>query len=147
MATWIFQANPVNYDVRGAIRALPQIPWRATRYADAIHQGDRVYLWESGPSGGIVAVAEVIERARRRQPDPAEGRFIRDPRRLSGNPPMVLLRILSVVDPSITRAELRARPGLATLSILRFFQATNFPVSLPEARELERMLSDRQGEP
>jgi hypothetical protein len=147
VATWIFQGNPSYYDVRGAIRSLPQLQWRATRYADKIRERDRVYLWESGDDGGIVAVTTVIDRPRIRRANPDEERFTRDPRQLPGDPPKAILLIRSLVCTPLTREELRAVPQLSRLSILRYGQATNFPVTVHEATVIDQLLANRHRAP
>src|SRR5262249_15041457 len=77
---WIFQANPDTYDVRTAVRELRQETWTVTAHRDEIVPGDRVYLWEAGPKGGIVAAAEVLDRPSIRPLPEAGRRFVKDPR-------------------------------------------------------------------
>ena len=58
---WIFQGNPEYFDSRAAVKSLEQISWLANQHATAMGKGDRVYLWESGPSAGVIAVAEILD--------------------------------------------------------------------------------------
>ena len=61
MPSWIFQGNPKIYDLTAAVRALKEETWLVQQHRAEIRVGDRVYLWESGPEAGIVAVAEVLD--------------------------------------------------------------------------------------
>ncbi len=68
--TWIFQASPQLSDVKGALRSVQQPVCLVQQFGKTIKPGDRVYLWECGPRGGIIGLAEVAE-APRIQPEPA----------------------------------------------------------------------------
>ncbi len=146
-STWIFQANPDIYDVRAAVEVLRDTDWLAQQHKERIQPGDRVYLWESGDCGGIVAVAEISEAVRVRPRSADDAPFTKVADKLQGDLPRAGLRIHKVVDPILTRAELRAEPLLANLSILKFSQGTNFPVTLPEAQVIERLLAGRLRDP
>jgi energy-coupling factor transporter ATP-binding protein EcfA2 len=139
-AAWIFQANPEIYDVRAAIHTLPEIMWLALQHKDEILPGNRVYLWESGPTGGIVGVAEVLDPVSAREEPTREAPFVRDSQKLSGPQPRVNLRMRRIVDPILPRGKIQAHPKLANLSILRQAQGTNFPVTSEEDEVLSGML-------
>ena len=58
--TWIFQANPKRYDIEGLFKERPtDISWRANQFVDEIADGDRVYMWQSGPRARVIALATV----------------------------------------------------------------------------------------
>ena len=67
--TWIFQASSEFSDVRSAVRTLREHTWLVQQHKEQIKSGDRVYMWESGPRGGIIGLAEVSEPPRI-QPEP-----------------------------------------------------------------------------
>jgi MoxR-like ATPase len=141
---WIFQANPDYFDVRSAVRKLREDTWLVTAHAEEIGVGDRVYLWESGPVGGIVATAEILDRVASR-PEPAEVLpFIKEPKKFEGERPRVRLRILQALDPIVTREEIASHVELSKLSIIQQPQGTNFPVSREEAEVLEDLVQTRQ---
>lgn len=140
---WIFQGNPNIYDVRAAVTALQEDTWLVLQHRDEIEPGDRVYIWESGPEGGIVAIAEVIDRATEREEGAESAPFIRDFEKLGGTQPRVRLRILEALDPVVKRADISSNPELANLSILRQSQGTNFPVTKREAEVIEDLLTGR----
>ena len=139
--TWIFQANPDDYDLGGAVLKLRTIPWRVTRYKNKITSGDRVYLWESGRKAGIVALAKAgpVNTGPMPQPDVS---FQRQPEK-SGQDAWTPLQVLGIVDPVLQRDEVASHPELANLLILRMSQGTNFAVEEKEAQVLESLLKGR----
>lgn len=141
--TWIFQANPEIYDVRGAVRKLPEFAWRVTRHKEDIASGHRVYLWESGPEGGIVALAEVISPVNAGPMPHEDISFERQPEKSEPDRPWVRLRVMGIVEPALGRAEIASRSELSNLRILRQPQGTNFAVEKREAEVLEDLLRGR----
>jgi hypothetical protein len=94
-------------------------------------------VWESGPRGGIIGLAEVSEPPRI-QPEPKEQLlFIRNSEKFAGDRLRVKIRLLKLIEPAIQRTYLSSRAELATLSILRHPRATNFRVTREEAKALE----------
>jgi len=135
--TWIFKASSEFSDVRSAIRTLREHPWLVQQHKEQIKLGDRVYLWESGPRGGIIGLAEVSEPPRI-QPEPKEQLpFIRKSEKFRGDRLRVKIRLLKLIEPAIQRTYLSSRAEFATLSILRRPRATNFRVTREEAKALE----------
>jgi MoxR-like ATPase len=137
---WIFQSNPTNYRLRDAVRELKEDTWLVTAHAEDIDAGQRVYIWESGPQGGIVAVVETVDRPSPRPESERGRRFMVDPTKFAGVRPRVLLRFLQVVDPILSRERILSHPELANMSIFHQPQGTNFPVSPEEAEVLENLL-------
>jgi MoxR-like ATPase len=140
---WIFQANPNIYDVRGAVRKLSKLTWTVTRHRDDIHPGDRVYLWESGSEGGIVAMGEVLADLQGGPTLEEEAPFVKQPDKLEPETPRVQLGIRGVVEPILGRAEIASRSELSNLRILRQPQGTNFAVEKREAEVLDDLLKGR----
>ena len=58
--SWVFQANPRFFNLPGALQEISEFTWTTRQYRGDIKAGDKTYLWESGPAGGILATA-VIE--------------------------------------------------------------------------------------
>ena len=52
--TWIFQGNPQIYDVSVAIKSLDKFHWSVRQHKADIKIGDLVYIWVSGPDGGLL---------------------------------------------------------------------------------------------
>jgi len=135
--TWIFKASSEFSDVRSAVRTLRELTWLVQQHKEQIKLGDRVYLWESGPRGGIIGLAEVSEPPRI-QPEPKEQLlFIRNSEKFRGDRLRVKIRLLKLIEPAIQRTYLSSRAEFATLSILRRPRATNFRVTREEAKALE----------
>lgn len=135
--TWIFQASSEFSDVRSAVRTLREHTWLVQQHKEQIKSGDRVYVWESGPRGGIIGLAEVSEPPRI-QPEPKEQLlFIRNSEKFRGDRLRVKIRLLKLIEPAIQRTYLSSRAEFATLSILRRPRATNFRVTREEAKALE----------
>lgn len=141
---WIFQANPGLYDVRAAVRKLHEIAWTVSKHKEEITQGDRVYLWESGPHGGIIAVAAVVAPV---SPGPMPNDDIsfrrNKPDKIDVDTPWVQLRIVGVIEPVLERAQIASDPQLSNLRILRQPQGTNFMVEKHEREVLEKLLTGR----
>jgi hypothetical protein len=53
LSTWIFQSNPEFYDIEGAAKALPIQTWLVNQYKTEIHNGDNVFLWQTGKDAGV----------------------------------------------------------------------------------------------
>jgi EVE domain len=138
-ATWIFQANWKFSDV-SALRSLSEPVYLVRQFKQQIKRGDRVYLWECGRRGGIIALAEVLEAPRIQAEPLAQLRFIRDSARFAGDQLRVKLRLLKVIAPVIHRKYLLSRPELAKLSILRCPRGTNFRVTREQAEVLDKVV-------
>lgn len=141
--SWIFQANPNLYDVKGAVNELTEINWTTRQHASRIHVGDLVYLWESGPSAGIVGTARVASEPGLMPDYVAELRFTHRPDAFEKPEPRVRLSVLATVEPPLLRTELLANPLLSSMSILKGAQGTNFALTEGEAGELARLLDGR----
>lgn len=57
---WVFQGNPDQFDVDGYIRNRQELLWSVRQHKDQILVGDRVLLWRSGATGGVIADCSVI---------------------------------------------------------------------------------------
>lgn len=137
---WLFQSNPVLYDLRGALRTLKEQVWSLSRYAKEVRAGDRVYLWEAGRDGGIAGVAEIAEPARL-QAEPLEQHpFARAPEAFAGDRIRTRLRVINVIDPVIPRQVIVSSPELTGLGVLRCSRGTNFRLSLDQWQALNSLI-------
>ena len=137
---WLFQSSPVLYDLRGAMRLLPEQVWSVSKYAKQIKAGDRVYLWEAGRHGGILGVAEVTEAARVQPEPPEQLPFAKDPDAFARDRPRARLKILRVLEPLIPRATILSDPELKGLGVLRCARGTNFPLSLDQWQAINSLI-------
>ncbi|MDQ2995746.1 MAG: EVE domain-containing protein, partial [Chloroflexota bacterium] len=146
-SAWIFQSNPKQYDLPGALAAFDQISWLVRQNDTNIKAGDTVYLWESGDNAGIVAVALTLAEPRDLPPDQLDRQFYRDGRKLDAVQPRVPLQIELVLPQRITRDELLAEPTLKNMAILQQPRGTNFKVSDAEATTLASMIEKYMSAP
>ena len=137
--TWIFQANPSCYDLRGAVNALDEIDFRVVQHKDQIRPGHRVYLYECGDSPGVDAIATVLTMPMPCGENPAERPFCLDKSLAAGADLAVRLRIDRALTPPLARAQIEAVPALHQLSVLRYGQLSNYPVTSEEAEALDRL--------
>nr|MBA3533071.1 EVE domain-containing protein [Ardenticatenales bacterium] len=147
---WVFQANPEQFDLAGAVQALEQLHWTTRQHVAEIHAGDIVYLWEAGPEAGIVAVAHVLTDPAP-LPDTASRAFWQNPSEADEVEARVALQIDLLLPERLTRDELRADPALQNMLILRQQRGANFPLTAEEAATLEalieELLNDKLEEP
>src|SRR5439155_3326680 len=91
--TWIFQANPEYFDIDGALSELDELSWLVNQHANAIHEGDQVFLWRSGAQGGVVAVGTVLTDSQELEFIPEEKEFNRDAEKFEGPRTRVRIKI------------------------------------------------------
>ena len=143
--TWIFQASPKFSGVKGALRSIEGPVCLVRQFSKEIKPGDRVYLWECGPGGGIIGVAEVSEAPRIQVEPPEQLPFIRESEKFAGDRLRVKLQILKRISPVISREYLLSRPELTSLTIFRAPRGTNFRVSRDQAAVLQKVVEQFTG--
>lgn len=137
---WIFQANPKYYDILRAVAQEDIITWGVKQSKNRIKAGHRVYIWMSGSEGGIVAAGIILE-------DPVEKKPVKTSYDVTEeiNTSSYLgvdIKIeQKLTENIITRALLQQESTTKNLEILRFANATNFPVSMKEQATIERMIA------
>ena len=141
--TWIFQSNPKFFDLIKALTELPEFTWLVKRHGDAMHIGDTVYLWESGPEAGIAAVGTIKTAPKSELEAEASKKFSKGENKFDGEQLRVWLTIDRVLPDRITRTALLKHPQLRSLTILSAPEGTNFPVSPEEAEALKILLDGR----
>jgi len=65
---WILSVSPEMYDLPGAVRNLDKLPWHIGTNDRQIKKTDRIFLFLSGLSGGIVAAGKVISGPEEMEP-------------------------------------------------------------------------------
>lgn len=136
MAYWIFQANPKKYRLVDALTQLDDIHWQVNQHVSEIHPGDGVLIWKAGDNAGVYAVGEVQSEPSMTEALDAHWEVAQDQENTA-----VRLRVRvhithRLMDGPVLRNTLLEDPLLEGLSILRFTQGTNFPVSLEEWNRL-----------
>ena len=139
--TWIFQANPDQFDIDGALEKLSELSWLVNQHRSSIKSGDSVLLWRSGVGAGIVALATVLDNPSERLELEAETEFDREPSKFSGARLRVRLHIDKRISPPIPRTLIAAEPRLKNMRIITAPQGTNFPVTPEEAETLMDLIN------
>jgi 5-methylcytosine-specific restriction enzyme B len=137
---WIFYSSPRHLDLAAALQALSEMTWTVSQHADEIHAGDRVYLWESGTTPGIVAVAEVIEATSAREEAAATRRFWRAPAEHAEVAPRVRLRIAQVLPAKLARAAIVRDPRLADLALVKTPRGASVALTDDQQQALDELM-------
>ena len=134
--SWIFQANPVRYDIDRALQELEVINWRVPRYASEIMPGDRVAIWRSGKEAGIIGVAQVTDWPRESNIPEIEHSFTH------GAQPDTTTRVMVRVFPCqlVTKEEVAAIPEFRGHQIIRAPMGTVFPLEDSQWTALEGLV-------
>ena len=133
MAYSIFQASPEYYQLTEGLAELGDDDWvwEINQHKTEIHPGDEVVVWKSGQDAGIYALARVMS-------EPAIATDTLDPYwsdKQRGDAPRLRVKLhitQRFLDRPLLRSNLLGDPRLEKLSILRFAQGTNFPVTESE---------------
>ena len=126
---WLFQANPKIFDIRQALKDLHELTWTINQSQKQFRAAQTGYIWESGPSGGIIAHGTLLSDPEDMDADPREEQYSVDQTKLRGRRPRVRLRIDRVLEEPISRQSLLEHPTLKSLGILHFANATNYVLS------------------
>lgn len=144
MADWIFQGNPDRFDVDAYLSTHRYIYWTVAQHQGQVQRGDRVFVWRA--AGSRNAVAGIVGLGTIAEPAAPKGE-VQFPQHL-GDPlwkgqtdqagEMKAGIALSEfrLTPSagmITRQDIVLHPVLCRLTILRFAQGSNFPITSDHA--------------
>jgi len=143
---WIFQANPNRYDILNALSdpELKKQCWQINQHKSEIKKGDIALIWMSGKESGIYAVTEVISDPENLADFPAEEKYwVSDEDRGKKRLKVIIELKTNLVNNPVFRSELKDFLGLKGLSILNFFQGTNFPVKDAEWKIIKSKIQER----
>jgi predicted RNA-binding protein with PUA-like domain len=140
---WIFQANPARFDILAALSnpVLVNQVWLVNQYKNQIQCGDIALIWIAGKKAGIYAIAEITS-------DPVfmvesseeEKYWVREIDKKQSRLRVNVKIVKRIIDSPLLRKELKVTAGLTQLSILRFSQRSNFPVSQNEWEIIKRII-------
>lgn len=137
---WIFQANPKQFDLAQDLNTASPGDldwWNASQRRAWMRPGDVVLLWASGKRAGVYAVAVLMS-------GPSEHARDLDPEEPPKPYELVAWRVeyqyIAIFASELARSTLVAHDDLASLSILRSAQGTNFPVAAELWPALRAML-------
>lgn len=142
-SVWIFQGNPERYDILNALSDKEignTIHWTVNQHKQKIKKGQIALIWMSGKESGIYAIARIETDPMQLSESPAERKYW-----LGNEENEVALRVkLSIIrrliNNPIKKSKLLLIPELSTLSILKHFQGTNFPVKDKEWKILNQLV-------
>lgn len=143
---WIFQANPNRYDIFNALSdpELDKQCWQINQHKHKIKKGDIALIWMSGKEAGVYAVAEVVSDPLIMADFPAEEKYwISEGDRGKKRLKVIISIKQNLVNSPVFRYELKNIEELKKLSILRFFQGTNFPVSMDEWQIIRKKIEEK----
>lgn len=146
---WIFQANPLRYNIYDAIKDanLDNKHWLVNQCKDFIRKGDTCLIWMSGKNAGIYAVGEVLTDPEYSMDSDNETDYWQ----YEGDKNKRRLRVkftykTKIADTPVLRSEIMKIPELKQLSILRQAQGTNFPVTSEEWLVISKLIEQKDSQ-
>ena len=134
---WIFQGNPDKFDVDGYITGRQEILWSVRQHKDHIFAGDKVLVWRSGATGGVIADCSVLA--------PPSEEILEDAPELWKDKPDIqtgeMRCRLSVEDSFVAAPIARAaiKKILPELSIVIAPQGTNFEITQADYEKIMKL--------
>ena len=148
ITTWIFQANPKEYDILNALsdeKLENKIHWYVGQHKNRIKKGHVALIWMSGKESGIYAVAQIMSDPLETEEDEAEKPYWLSTEKDTTSTLRVKLKIVkTMINNPVFRHEVKAEKSLKYLSILRFAQGTNFPVTDDEWAVISGLITSRE---
>lgn len=139
---WVFQANPLYYDLKSAIMSLDELIWQINQSQKQIHAGDTVYLWMSGSNAGILAAGTILTEPTEMPMAEKEQAFVKSTDKFEKLKTRVQIRVEHVLKTPLLRSELLKHPILKEMGVIKFPNATNFRLTSEEANELEKIVGN-----
>jgi hypothetical protein len=142
---WLFQANPRRYDILNALadeELNNEIHWSVNQHKNEIKKGHLGMIWLSGNEAGIYVITEILtDPAMLKEPD-CEKQYWTDNEDKDDNKLRVKMKIINnLLHNPIPKETIKKIKGLENLSILRYYQGTNFPVKLDEWHEISKLIN------
>lgn len=134
---WIFQANPQRFDILNALadNRLDEDVWLVNQRKNETKNGDIGLIWMSGKEAGIYAIVDIVSDPEFLIDSPISSQYWISEEDKQQSKLRVKYRYkLKFPDRPIYKQELKNIHELSHLSILNYFQGTNFPVSDEEWR-------------
>lgn len=151
MAFWIFQTNErKSFWLTDALAVIGQHANKMTadvrQHVHEVHPGDTVYMWTTGPTGGIVAVAKVLTEPSAVEEEQWEFAFHVSPNPPNRVYPHVRLEVVTIFPRPIARKVVKATPDLKSMHILRFARQTNYRLTADEVRAIKGLIEAKAWE-
>jgi predicted RNA-binding protein with PUA-like domain len=116
--SWVFQANPKIYNLKGVLVKGYELNWRVNRYHKDICIGDKGYLWQSGKDAGIYAITEVLTEPAIMEKNKFEQDSGYDPEKIKKQALRVRIRINHVLKKTIFKRVLKDHDTLANMTVI-----------------------------
>lgn len=142
-SVWIFQANPQRYDIISALTDKEignSVHWTVNQHRNRIKKGHLALIWMSGNESGIYALGRIESDPMMLPEYPQEKKYWIENEELEMAIRVKLTILRRFINNPILKQKLRMIPELASLSILRQFQGTNFPVRENEWNIINQLL-------
>ena len=140
--SWIFQANPKYYDIEAALNVLKEMHWSVRRHKDSIRPGDTVFIWQSGPEASILGFGTVTSEPKKMPDDQGSKQFVLSQKTFKDMELRVTVQIDKVLSNPIPKEVLINHPVLASLTILKSPQGTNFALTAEQADAIMKLIKD-----
>jgi predicted RNA-binding protein with PUA-like domain len=143
---WIFQANPQRFDILNALNdeKINEDVWLVNQHKKEIRQGDIGLIWMSGKEAGIYAVVDIISNPEFLMDSPDSSKYwVSDEDKQQTKLRIKYKFKIKFPDKPIYKQELKNIPELSHLSILNFFQGTNFPVTDEEWKIISAIIEKK----
>ncbi len=132
IGVWLFQANPERYDIISALsdKNLEKQCFLVNQYKDEIKKNHIALIWMSGKDAGIYAITEIISDPEIRNDFPQEEQYWSDEKDKEKNLLRVVVEIKqNLIKNPLLKKEMKEVKELENLSIFKFSQGTNFPIT------------------
>lgn len=140
--SWLFQYNPAKNDIERSISERSEMTWVVNQSKNEIKSGHKVYIWESGALGGIIAAGTILSDPKLMPEDPGMAQFMKAGYKFVGDNMRVRLRIeRNLLANRIGRSQIKADSELKQLMVLKFANATNYALSEAQVRAIEALVS------
>ena len=143
---WIFQTNPQKYDIINALadERIKEDVWQVNQHKDEIRKGDMGLIWMSGKEAGIYAVIDIISDPEFLVESQISAQYwTGEADKLQHKLRVKYIYKLKLINSPVYKQQLKNIPELSNLSILRFFQGTNFPVTDKEWLIISKMIETK----
>ncbi|TKJ38448.1 hypothetical protein CEE37_13095 [candidate division LCP-89 bacterium B3_LCP] len=143
ISAWIFQGNPQRYDILNALSDAEignNIHWLVNQHRKKIKKGHIGLIWMSGADAGIYALTRIESDPSFKAEFPAEKKYWLGTSEKENEIRVEMTILRRLINKPVLKKTLKGMAELGSLSILRHFQGTNFPVKNSEWRTISQFL-------
>lgn len=141
---WLFQANPQRYDIMNALADDSfnnEIHWLVNQHKKEIKKGHLGIIWLSGKEAGIYVITEILTDPAILKEPKSEKQYWVDSKDKDDGKLRVKMKIINnPLNNPISKDLIKKTKGLEDLSILRYYQGTNFPVKINEWIKISELI-------